>query len=389
MPRTWRHCPQWKAPRRAETELAFRLPTRTLLGPGSLRQLPEVLGHYDAGTAVVVTDPGVYQTGLVDRVSGLIETAGFRPWVLDQVAPNPRVSDVDAMADSCRRQPISVVVAVGGGSVLDAAKGVALLLTNPGHIATYVGKNRFRSPAAPLIAIPTTCGTGSEVTWVSVLSDTAARRKISVKGDGLFPEWAVVDSDVLKTLPAKLVASTGMDTATHAIEAFVGRAANPVSDELAASAWRLVSMHLVDAVTDIGKKDDARDGIMRASTLAGMAFGNADVGGVHCLSEAIGGRHDLPHGLLNAVLLAPVLRYHGDAASDRLEDLGRLSGTGDVLRRIDALIGAVQLPAFGSLGVPPGDFAAIAAEAEANGSNGSNPREMDAGDYLQILRSLA
>jgi alcohol dehydrogenase class IV len=322
-------------------------------------------------------------------VCGFLESAGFRPRLLLDVSPNPRVADVDRMAETARALRPSIVVAVGGGSVLDAGKGVALLVANPGSCADYEGSNKFARPAAPLIAIPTTCGTGSEVTWVSVLSHADQRRKISVKGDGLFPDWAIVDSDLLKTLPSSLVATTGMDAATHAIEAFIGRASNPASDALAASAVRLISEHIQGAVLDIAGNDADRDGVMRASTLAGMSFGNADVGGVHCLSEAIGGRHDLPHGLLNAVLLVPVLRYHGEAAASRLALLGRLSGVGDVVRRMEALCATVNIPEFSGLGIPEDDFAAIAAAAEANGSNGSNPRDMAVVDYLAILRGLA
>ncbi|MFT5144968.1 MAG: alcohol dehydrogenase [Rhodothermales bacterium] len=358
------------------------------MGPGSLAELTHIAGNYDAGLALVITDPGVSTTDIPMRVCGFLETAGFRPMVLLDVAPNPRVADVDRMAESARPERPSIVVAVGGGSVLDAGKGVALLLTNPGSCADYEGRDKFGRPAAPLIAIPTTCGTGSEVTWVSVLSHTEQRRKISVKGDGLFPDWAIVDSDLLKTLPAHLVASTGMDAATHAIEAFVGKAANPASDELAAAALRLICGHIEGAVSDIEGNHEDRDAVMRGSTLAGMAFGNADVGGVHCLSEAIGGRHDLPHGLLNAALLVPVLRYHGEAAAARLLEIGRLSGIDDVLARLEALCAAVGIPAFGALGVPEDDFASIAAEAEANGSNASNPRVMRAVDYLTVLRGL-
>jgi len=291
------------------------------------------------------------------------------------------------MAENARRENPTVVVAIGGGSVIDAAKAIALLITNPGSCRDYEGANRFSMAPTPVVAVPTTCGTGSEVTWVSVLTDSSRGTKISVKGDGLFPAWALVDADLLATLPSSLVATTGMDTLTHAIEAFVGLASNPVSDQLATAAVRLVGENLALAVVDIGDRE-AREAMMEASTIAGIAFGNADVGAVHCLSEAIGGRCDLPHGLLNAILLAPVLRYQFEAISERLETLGALSGVGDVIARVDALGVAVGIPPFEGLGVEAKDFAPIAAAAEANGSNGSNRREMSARDYLAILEGL-
>ena len=368
--------------------MAFRIPTRTVVGPGSVLDLSRIVGHYEAGAAVVVTDEGLSATHIPRTVSGQLETAGFRPLVLTGVSPNPRVPEVDAMAGEARAFRPSLVVAVGGGSVLDAAKGVALLLTNPGSAGDYEGRNRFRRAAAPLVAIPTTCGTGSEVTWVSVLSEPASRRKISIKGDGLFPEWAVVDADLLKTLPAHLVAATGMDAITHAVEAFIGRAANPVSDALAASALALLVGNLEAAVEDVAGNAKAREAVMRASTLAGLAFGNADVGPVHCLSEAIGGRHDLPHGLLNAVLLIPVLEYLGDSAAPRLAQMGKESGVGDVPHALASLGRAVGIPEFPDLSVPEDDFRAIAESAESNGSNPSSPRRMAVDDYLRILSSF-
>ena len=365
--------------------MPFRVPTRTVIRRGSLGELAGIAEQFAPGTALVVTDPGLSETPYPRRVCAQLEEAGLRPWVMADVSPNPRVAEVDEMAWSARRELPQVVVAVGGGSVIDAAKGVALLLTNQGSCRDYVGRNRAPRASAPLIAIPTTCGTGSEVTWVSVLSDQEQRTKISLKGDGMFPAWALVDSELIESLPADLIAATGLDAATHAIEAFIGKASNPASDQLAVSALRLIVGNLGGAVNGDA---DAQDAVMRGSTLAGMSFGNADVGAVHCLSEAIGGRHDLPHGLLNAVLLAPVLRHHGEAAELRLEELGALSGVGEVAFRVERLGAAVGIPAFRALGVPHDDFEAIAQEAERNGSNQSNPRPMAAADYRAILDAV-
>ncbi|MBO6573978.1 MAG: iron-containing alcohol dehydrogenase [Rhodothermales bacterium] len=351
-----------------------------------LSKLPEVLSSYDAGTALVITDPGVASAGIADRVCGLTETAGFRPVVWDRVRPNPRTSTVDEVAARYRDSRVRVVVGIGGGSVLDAAKGIALMLQNSGPVAQYQGRNRFPNGSAPFVAIPTTCGTGSEVTWVSVLTSEAERRKISVKGDRMFPAWAIADSELLASLPEHLIATTAMDAATHAVEAAVGRQANPASDALAAGALRRILDHLESAVERRTPK--SLTALMEASTLAGMAFGNADVAGVHCLSEAIGGRHDLPHGALNAALLVPVLRYQEREAAGKLNTLGEACGTPDLLSALETLSRAVGIPSFRELRVPREDYEPIAREAEQNGSNGSNPRTMTAADYLAILREL-
>jgi alcohol dehydrogenase len=268
--------------------------------------------------------------------------------------------------------------------VLDAAKAAAMLLRNPGVITDYEGKNRFPHAAAPFIAVPTTCGTGSEVTWVSVISDPARRVKISVKGDGMFPTAAIVDADLLDTLPVPLVATTGMDAVTHAIEAVIGLPANITSDALALAALS----RLIPALGSDLEDPATRTRLMEGSTIAGMAFGNADVGAVHCLSEAIGGLLDLPHGLLNAVLLVPVLRYTAHEVDPFLapiqEHLGLTSPLPDAL---DALRKQLGLPDVSGLRIDPAHHAEIARLAENNGSNASNRRPMTAADYQEILQT--
>jgi alcohol dehydrogenase len=278
---------------------------------------------------------------------------------------------------------------------MDAAKAVAMLISNAGSCLDFEGKNRFTSPSAPYIAVPTTCGTGSEVTWVSVITDAAGKRKVSVKGDGMFPRYALVDPDLLVTLPAELVAHTAMDALTHAVEAYTGTAANPFSDALAEKAVSLLFSHLERAFADIRVDAEAREAVMRAATLAGMAFGNADVAGVHCLSEALGGQWDVPHGLANAMLLAPVMRSHLPHAEVRLAQLEavvvpcRPGPTGaSFIERVEALARSVNIPPFRTLHIPAGAYPRLAESAVANNSNGSNPRPMTAEDYLAVLRKL-
>jgi len=240
--------------------------------------------------------------------------------------------------------------------------------------------------------VPTTCGTGSEVTWVAVLTDGERRTKISVKGTQMFPDLALVDGDVLSGLPPHLIASTGLDAVTHALEATTGSRRNPVSDALAEKSLALSFAFLARAVRDPRGDGEAREGVMRASTLAGLAFGNADVAAVHCLSESLGGLYDVPHGLANALLLAPVLRAHGDHVARRLEELAPLScpagGARPFLDQLEELIGGLGLPGREALGIVPGEERSIAERAAANGSNPSNPRPMGVDEYLEILEGL-
>jgi alcohol dehydrogenase len=227
------------------------------------------------------------------------------------------------------------------------------------------------------------------------LTDPATRRKVSLKGVGMFPRLALVDPAALATLPRHLIASTAMDALTHAVEATVGRARNAVSDTLAEQAIRLIFRSLARFWTD-PEDCAARHDTALASTVAGMAFGNADVATVHCLSESIGGVADLPHGLLNACLLAPTLRFLGDSVVPRLAELEAALGGGAAspaaasaafLARVDALAAELELPSFAELGLDPELDAEIAANAEANGSNLSSPMPMDRNAYRRLLAS--
>lgn len=380
--------PCWMLP------MPFRLPTHVTIAPGCRRALPERIAAHGAHRVLLVVDAGLQETPWVDEVEAMLREGGAHVRTVDAVEPNPKHTTVDHLAEQARIEAIELVVGLGGGSVLDAAKAIALLLRNPGSCVWYEGRNRYDQPPAPFIALPTTCGTGSEVTWVSVITHAGERRKMSLKGEAMFPTAALVDADLLTTLPAALVTTTGLDALTHAVEATIGRAANPVSDVLAERAVALLLRCLRRAAADIAGDAEAREAVMRASTLAGMAFGNADVAGVHCLSEAIGGRYDLPHGLLNALLLGPVLRYQQAAAADRLSCLAAAvlldaDPTADaLLDAIDALVADLALPPFASLDISPNDYEPIARLAVANNSNTSNPMPMTAADYRAILERL-
>jgi alcohol dehydrogenase len=384
----------------------FRAPTRLVMAPGALAQLPEIVAGYFSdrlpdgapGRAVLVTDPGVEETGIPEHVWQALAEIDVEAITFDDVEPNPRAATVDRLAAWAKEEGASLVIGLGGGSVLDAAKAAAMVMANgDAPVAGYEGRDRYSEKPLPFIAIPTTCGTGSEVTWVSVLTVEERHAKISVKGETMFPDWAIVDADLLRTLPGRLVAWTGADALTHAVEAVLCKVANPVSDALATAAVSLLLRYLRRAAAHIDEDAEAREGVMRASTLAGLAFGNADVGAVHCLSETLGGRFDLPHGLANAVLLAPVVRSHLPACAGRLATLEaalpagsghRGQGAEGVLQAIDDLVRDLGIPRFRDLGIPAEAHPWIAERAAQNGSNPSNPRAMGPAEYLELLGSL-
>lgn len=384
----------------------YRMPTHVHIEPGCLVRLPEAARRLGLDSVCLVVDRGLAETAWPEEARRLLDDAGIRTEVFSNVKNNPRTKTVTALAHEIRIKELAGVIALGGGSVLDAGKAAAMLATNEYKIEQYEGKNRYANPPLPLIAVPTTCGTGSEVTWVSVLTHTPTRHKISIKGDAMFPDLALVDADLIATLPAHLVATTGVDALTHAIEATIGTASNPVSDALAEKAIALLFRFLPRAKKKIATDTEARAAVMRASTLAGLAFGNADVGGVHCLSESLGGLFDHPHGLLNAILLEPVLQYHRPHIDERLAQLcGLFSGEAQrnslerqapvkkranyFMEQLSQLLNELDIPKFSTLDIPRSEYPLISVHAARNGSNRSNPQPMSATSYSEILRSLS
>lgn len=370
----------------------FRMPTEIRIEQGSRHQLKDWLSDQQLSKPLVVFDRGLQATAeavIIELRQSVASVSYFA-----DVEPNPRIQTVEDLAQMARTQACDVVIAIGGGSVMDAAKAAAMLAKNSGGVLDYLGVKHFKGGSLPTVMLPSTCGTGSEVTWVSVLTDEAGQRKVSIKGSQMFPTLALVDADLLKSLPKNLLAWTAMDAMTHAIEATTCNCANPVSDALAEKAIQLMFTYLPRAYRAEVADEAALQQVMRASTLAGMAFGNADVAGVHCLSESLGALYDTPHGLANAVLLVPVLESHQPYVDERLAQLEQAiskdegASASGFMSRLQQLAEVCKIPDFASLKVPEVDFGKLAKMAVANGSNSSNPRPMNEADYLAILERL-
>lgn len=373
--------------------MKFYMPTRLVFGSGVSASLASLVqDDLKSQKPLLITDPGVVEAGLVKRLCdplGEIE-------IFAEVEANPKSTTVNRMGAAAKRFQPDLIIALGGGSVIDAAKAVALLVTNPGTIEQYEGLARYQNPPLPLVAVPTTCGTASEVTWVSVITDTSRPFKMSIKGPDMFPTVAVVDPDLLITLPPALIAATGMDALTHAIEAYSVKPANLITDTFALQSIRLIWSSIDKAVADIAQNHKARENMMYGSTLAGFAFGNADVGAVHCLSESIGALFDIAHGVANAVLLPHVMRFNVPACSHRYARIATLLGLEESDETVSALkfITAIEtlskrlcIPSFKSLAIDRASFRAIARLAVKNNSNCSNPRQATVEDYLQLIET--
>ncbi len=375
----------------------FRVPTEVHFGNGVAETLGEHVALLGAKAPFVVTDPGVRKAGIVDPLLQTMIDRGVSPRVFDAISANPRDHECVKGAESAREFGADLIVAIGGGSPIDAAKAIAGLLPNGGAVQDWEPPRTFDRPPVQLIAIPTTAGTGSEVTRSSVITDTVRHIKISLRDYQIAPRVALVDPQLTLSLPRSVTAATGMDVLTHAVEAYTCKRATPLSDMCAMTAIRLIRDHLLDAVRD-GQNLEAREGMMLASLVAGMAFSNADVSAVHCLAEAIGGLYDTPHGVANAVFLPFVFAYNADADLKRHIAVGEALGidvsqfsefeaTRESGAAIKALATAAGIPSFRKLpGVDPKDFVAIADASVANGSNSSNAREMGRDQYVEILR---
>lgn len=375
-----------------QSPFSFELPTIIEYGAGSHERLPEFCRRLGVRRPLVVTDRGLtglpWFRGLLSRM----KAEGLAVGIFDAVEPNPKDRDAEAAAAEARAFDADCLVAVGGGSPIDCAKVVSIIAVQGGRPRDYEDRSRIGEKVLPIVSVPTTAGTGSEVTFGAVITDTAARFKFTVKSPRIAPRFALVDPLLTLTMPPALTAATGMDALTHAIEAYTSRAAEPVSDACALYAAELIAGSLPRAVED-GSDIEARSAVLLGSLIAGLAFSHSDVGAVHCIAEALGGLYDIPHGVCNAVCLPVVMEYCLEAGEERYARLASAMGSaGDGARGAAAFTAGlalqVGLPRFRSFGVPAEDFPLIAEKSAANGSNRDNIPELTPDDYLCILGRL-
>ena len=375
--------------------MRFHLPTRIFFGSGMISRIKEIVEEdFKDASLFLVTDKGIIEAGIADKV--LSHFPGIT--VFDEVEQNPKHTTINRAGELVRKMKPDLVVGLGGGSSLDAAKAIALLATNPGYIEDYEGKGKYKSPPLPVLAIPTTCGTASEVTWVSVVTHTERMFKMSIKGPLMFPAVALVDPDLLVTLPAPLVAATGLDALTHAVEAYTVKPATFLTDIFARESLSLIFESLERAYGNIKGDKEAREKIMLGSTIAGFAFCNSDVGAVHCIAEAVGSLFDTPHGVANSIFLPFVMEFNLPVAKDRYAEIAKIAGVEEkdneaaaleLIQMIKFLSSSLNIPSFKELGIKESQFQEMAQKSFENNSNPSNPREAGVEDYLAILKKAA
>jgi alcohol dehydrogenase class IV len=304
-----------------EKTYAIFLPSNLIFGVGTVEKVGEKTKELGKSRALIITDKGIVGAGLLERVLTPLEQAGVQAHIFDQIEPNPRDHTVVKAFEFGKKKKCELIIGLGGGSPIDAAKAVGVLMSNPGPLQDYLRGTAVKNPLPPLIAIPTTAGTGSEVTQFSVVTDTERSFKTGIGSPLLMPKVAIVDPSLMESMPPSLAAATGMDALTHAIEAFVSVNSQPFSDAMALHAIRLIGAYLRPSVAN-GSDQEARSQMAIASTLAGVAFSNAGVGLVHAMSHPLGGRFDVPHGVANAILLPFVMQFNLIA---RLERFGQVA----------------------------------------------------------------
>ncbi len=296
-----------------------------IFGVGARKSVANYARTFGARKVLVVSDPGVVAAGWLDEICNLLSEADIEYATFTDVSPNPRVNEVMSGAQVYQEAQCNVIVAIGGGSPMDCAKGIGIVSANGKHILDYEGIDTIHLPIPPLIFIPTTAGTSADVSQFAIISDPIEKIKISIVSKAVVPDVSLIDPETTITMDPFLSACTGIDALVHAIEAFVSTGSGPLTDMHALDAMRLINENIVTLVAnpfDI----KTREQIMLGSMKAGLAFSNAILGAVHAMSHSLGGYLDLPHGLCNAMLLEHVIDFNYKEAHERFKVVAETLG---------------------------------------------------------------
>jgi len=369
-----------------------------LVGPGSSARLGQAIAGFGHRKVLVVTDRVVASLGLPQAMLDALSAGGTRHVMFDAISPDAPIAEIEHGIALYRKQRCDAVVGFGGGSPMDAAKAIAHAVANGRHPRKLVGYFRGLRAPEPLYAVPTTAGTGSEVTVAAVISDPVAGRKLVIADTRLVPTMAALDASLMTGLPKHVTAATGMDALTHAVEAFLGQWTTSQSDRMALACVGLVYGHLRRAVRN-GRNLEAREQMALAATYGGLAFTRANVGYVHAIAHQLGAKYHVPHGLANAMVLPHVLRFSAPAVTRRLATLAVRAGVGAATERpaalakkfiesVDALNRDIGIPSYVAE-LRAEDIPALAKAAcwEAD-TNYPVPRYMTPATCEQLLRHL-
>ncbi|WP_308124002.1 iron-containing alcohol dehydrogenase [Mycolicibacterium xanthum] len=377
--------------------LKFHAP-EIVFGVDSLVEAAHAAMRHGALRPMLVTDPGLIEAGWSDEMTGHLEEQGVDVVVWSSVTPNPKDHEIADGFQTYAEHGCDVLVAVGGGSVIDAAKGVAILAANGGDILDYEGVDKAQVPIPPLVVVPSTSGTGADVSQFCIVTDTTRNTKITILGRALVPDITVIDPRLLTTMPDWLNAATGLDALTHGVEAFVSLGHNQLTDHHALRAVQMVTDNLVHTMERPAEMT-ARALMAQAALEAGLAFTNAILGAAHAMSHQVGGLLDLPHGVINGVLLPHVVRFNAEADPGPYATIATCLGVSDprapateaalaLADRIERLAGEVGVPrGLAALGVRHEDLPRLAKTALQDACMSTNPRTADEAQMLALFRA--
>jgi len=378
------------------------MPRLLHIGAGAVGEIATVLGRLGVRSPLIVTDGFMVSSGTLAKVTDRLDRAGLAWQVFSDTVPDPTDTVVEAGVAALKAGVYDGLVALGGGSPIDTAKAISVLAANGGKMRDYKVPNEIPKAGLPLVAIPTTAGTGSEVTRFTVITDTERDEKMLIMGLACCPAAAIVDYELTFSMPWRLTADTGIDSLTHAIEAYVSKRASPFTDGVAKSAMALIAKHIRTACREPSNAK-AREAMMLGATQAGMAFSNSSVCLVHGMSRPIGAFFHVPHGLSNAMLLPEITAFSAAAALERYADCARAMGVAAegegnqsaVARLLDelrALNADLKVPSPQDYGIDAARYTELmptmASQALASGSPGNNPRVPTRDEIIELYKRV-
>lgn len=379
----------------------FILNETSFFGPGARQELPEAIRRIGKSKVLIVTDKGLLQFGVAKMVTDVLDQAGLSYEIFSEVKPNPTVSNVKAGIDAFKNAQADILVAIGGGSSIDTAKAIGIVIANPdfSDIVSLEGCAPTKNKSVPIIALPTTAGTAAETTINYVIIDEEKQKKMVCVDPNDIPAVAIIDAELMYSLPKGLTAATGMDALTHAIEGYITKGAWELSDMFEIEAIRMISRYLPVAVAD-PKNPEGRNGMAVAQYVAGMAFSNVGLGLVHGMAHPLGALFDIPHGVANAVLLPTVMEFNMPCCIAKYRRIAEAMGVDtaamnddeaaqaacDAVKQLSQTVG---IPAtLTELGITENDIPALTAQALEDVCTPGNPRPVTGEDVTGIYRSL-
>ena len=379
----------------------FMLNETSYFGKGAREELAPEIKNRGFKKAFVVTDKSLAECGVINKVTDVLERAGIPFEVYSEVKPNPTIKNVTDGIEACKKSGADVIVAVGGGSSIDTAKGISIVMTNPDRadIVSLNGASNTVNRGMPVIALPTTSGTAAEVTINYVITDEEREVKMVCVDPHDIPIMAIVDSDLMATMPKSLASATGMDALTHAVEGYITKAHNTMSDMFHMKAIKLIFKYLPSAVNE--KDEEAIEMMGLAQYIAGMGFSNVGLGIVHSMAHQLGAVYDTPHGLANAILLPTVMRFNGEdpATAQRFREILCEIGRPDaanlndqdvintfvwMISELSKSVGITQR--VRDVGAKEEDFEMLADKAMQDPCKPGNPREVSKEDFIELFR---